>query len=469
MKKSLYMAAGKTLAAAALIMMMSSCSIYRKYHRPEDLPTDSLYRAELVPEAQATDQPDTNSLGYMSWEELFTDPCLQDLICKGLDNNVDLQSAILRVEQAKAQLYAAKWAYAPSLNLTPQGGLSSVDGGKPSWTHNLGGAVSWDIDLFGSLLNAKRGAQATLLQQEAYRQAVRSQLIATIATSYFSLLMLDDQVAISAENIKIFQEQVRTMEAMLRTGKTTENAVTQARANLFGLEASYADLLRQQKETENSICSLLGQPSMPIVRGKLADQTVPEEIKVGIPLQLLSNRPDVYQAEMALASAYYTTNQARSAFYPSIKLSGSAGWTNSLGQAISNPAVWLISALGQLTMPIFNNGQLKANLKVSKADEQIALLNYRQALIDAGEEVNNALYAVEIAGQMYDKHMAQVKDLERTVTTSEMLYERSTGTYLELLSARQSLLSAELNMVADQFTRLQSVVSLYQALGGGKE
>lgn len=469
MKKSLYAAAGRAMLVAAMIMMLSSCSIYRKYHRPENLPTDSLYRAELVPEAQETAEPDTNSLGYMSWEELFTDPCLQALIRQGLDNNVDLQSAILRVEQAKAQLSASKWAYAPSLNLTPQGGLNSIDAGKPAWTYNLGGAVSWDIDLFGSLLNAKRGAQATLLQQQAYQQAVRSQIIATIANTYFSLLMLDDQVAISGENVRIFEEQVRTMEAMLKTGKTTENAVTQARANLYGLEASYASLLQQQKETENALCSLLGQPSMTIVRGKLSEQTVPEEISVGIPLQLLSNRPDVYQAEMALASAYYTTNQARSAFYPSINLSGSAGWTNSLGQAIANPAGWLLSALGQLTMPIFNHGQLRANLKVSKAEEEIAMLNYRQALLNAGEQVNNALYAVEISEEMYNKHMSQVKDLERTVKTSELLYERSTGTYLELLSARQALLSAQLNAVSDQFTRLQSVVSLYQALGGGKE
>ena len=469
MKKTLYAAAGKAALAAALIMMMSSCSIYRKYHRPEDLPTDSLYRAELVPEAQATDEPDTNSLGYMSWEEVFTDPCLQDLIRTGLENNVDFRSAILRVEQAKAQLSAAKWGYAPSIMLAPQGGLNSINAGKASWTYNVGASASWDIDLFGSLLNAKRGAQAALLQQQAYQQAVRSQLIATIANTYFSLLMLDDQVAISEENVRIFEEQVRTMEAMLKTGKTTENAVTQARANLYGLEASYAALLQQQQEAENALCSLLGQPSMPIVRGKLSEQTVPSEISVGIPLQLLSNRPDVYQAEMALASSYYSTNQARSAFYPKISLSGSAGWTNSLGQAISNPAGWLLSALGQLTMPIFNHGQLVANLKVSKAEEEIALMNYRQTLLNAGEQVNNALYAVQISEEMYNKHLSQVKDLERTVQTSELLYERSDGTYLELLSARQSLLSARLNAVNDQFTMLQSVVSLYQALGGGKE
>ena len=471
MKNSLYTAAGKIFLAAAIITMMSSCSIYRKYHRPEDLPTDSLYRAELVDtSAYSTAEEDSSFFGYMPWEEVFTDPDLQALIRQGLNHNTNLQSAILSVEQAKAQLSAARWAYVPSINLAPQGGLTSIDAGKPTWTYNVNGAVSWDVDLFGSLLNAKRGAQATLLQQEAYQQAVRSQIIATIAISYYGLLMLDEQVAISAENVEIFTEQVRTMEAQLKTGRINENAVTQARANLYGLEASYADLMRQRQETENALCSLLGQPSASITRGRLSEQTVPEELTVGVPLQLLSKRPDVYQAEMALASAYYTTNQARSAFYPKITLSGSAGWTNSLGQAIVYPGGWLLSALGQLTQPILNNGQLRANLRVSKAAEEMARLNYRQALLDAGEEVNNALYAIEIYDKMLDKHKSQVQDLERTVETADLLYRKSaSGSYLELLTARQSLLTARLNLVSDQYQKLQSVVSLYQALGGGKE
>ena len=456
----------KILLLTVIVALTSSCSIYRKYHRPEDLPVDSLYRAEVM----ETATEDTTSLGYMPWEEMFTDPYLQDLIKTGLEHNVDLQSAILRVEQAKAQLSAAKWAYAPSLNLTPQGGLSSVNAGKVSWNYNVGGAVSWDIDLFGSLLNSKRGAQATLLQQQAYQQAVRSLIIGTIANSYYALLMLDDQVKISAENVEIWKEQVRTMEVMLKVGQTNESAVTQARANLYALEASYADLVRQQRETENALCSLLGQPYFPIERGTLSEQTVPDNISVPVPLQLLSNRPDVMQAEMAYASSYYTTNMARAAFYPSINLSGSAGWTNSIGQAISNPAGWLLSALGQLTMPVFNHGQLRANLKVSKAEEEIARLTYRQALLTAGEEVNNALFAIQTHETMLEKHQAQCKDLERTLVSTEYLFRNSSGTtYLELLTAQQSLLSAQLNAISDQYQLLQSVVTLYQALGGGKE
>lgn len=457
----------KIVLFAIIIALTSSCSIYRKYQRPEDLPVDSLFRADLI---DTTAGADTSSLGYIPWNEMFTDPCLQDLISTGLRHNVDLQSAILRVEQAKAQLSAAKWAYAPSLNLTPQGGLNSVNGKKASWSYNLGGAVSWDIDLFGSLLNSKRGAQATLLQQQAYQQAVRSQIIGAIANSYYALLMLDEQVKINGKTVDIWKENVRTMEAMLKVGKTNESAVTQARANLYALEASYADLLRQQRETENSICTLLGQPYFPIERGTLAEQTIPEDITAGVPLQLLSNRPDVMQAEMAYASSYYTTNMARSAFYPGLNLSGTAGWTTSVGQAIADPAGFLLSALGQLTVPIFNHGQLRANLKVSKAEEEIARLNYRQALLNAGEEVNNALFAIQTNETMLEKHQAQCKDLEKALISTESLYRNSSGTsYLELLTAQQSLLSAQTSAINDRYALLQSVVTLYQALGGGKE
>ena len=332
----------KIILTIAAVAVVSSCSIYRKYQRPENVvPVDSLYRAELVsPEKDAQAAEDSTSFGYMPWEEMFTDPHLQALIRQGLDNNTDLLSAALRVQQAQARLTASKWAYSPSLNLSPQVGYNyslSEGNGTGSGSYNLGGAVSWDIDLFGSLLNAKRGAQAALLQQEAYRQAVRSQLIATIANTYYSLLMLDEQVRVSEENVALWAEQIRSMESMLKVGRVNENAVTQSRAQLYGLEASLADMKRQRQEAENALCSILGSVYTKIERSTIDEQTLPQDFSVGVPLELLSNRPDVYSAEMALASAYYSTNQARSAFYPKLTLSGSAGWTGAFGQAVSNP------------------------------------------------------------------------------------------------------------------------------------
>lgn len=464
----------KIILATAAVLMVSGCSIYRKYQRPEDIvPVDSLYRAELISPEDTLAAEDSTSFGYLPWEEMFTDPRLQALIRTALDNNTDLLSAALRVQQAQARLTASKWAYSPSLNLTPQVGYnySLSDGnGTGSGSYDLGGAVSWDIDLFGSLLNAKRGAQATLLQQEAYCQAVRSQLIATVANTYYSLLMLDEQVAISKENVALWTEQIRTMEAMLKVGRITENAVTQSRAQLYGLEASLADLERQLQETENALCSILGSVYTKIERGTLDEQTLPENFSVGVPLELLSNRPDVYSAEMSLASAYYSTNQARSAFYPKLTLSGSAGWTGALGQAVSNPGGLIINALAQLAQPVFNKGQLTSNLRVAKAEEEIAKLTYKQTLLDAGEEVNNNLYALEVYDRMLDRHIAQRKDLERTVETAEYLYQKSTGTtYLEVLTARQSLLSAQLNVISDKYLLLQTTVNLYRSLGGGRQ
>lgn len=446
------------------VALLSSCHIYRNYQRPENLPTDSLFRDMDNPSVS-----DSLSLGDLPWQEVFQDTLLQHYIRYGLEHNTDMQTTLLRVDQAKAQLTAAKLAFLPSLTLSPQGTLTSTAGSKTVKTYELPVQASWEIDLFGNLRNAKKGTQATLLQQQAYQQAVRSELIAGIANTYYSLLMLDEQVAISQSTLEVWKEQVRTMEARMKVGEETENAVTQARASLYELEATHNDLLRQQRETENSLCTLLGMTSRSLERGTLDKQIFPETLPTGIPVRLLSRRPDIVQAEMTLANAYYTTNQARSAFYPNLNLSGSAGWTNALGQAVTNPGDWILSAVASLTQPLFNRGKLISNLRVSKDEEQIALLNYRQALLDAGQEVNDALYATESAGRSLESHRKQCRELERTVQTSEALYRTGNATYLELLTARQSLLNARLNVVTDSFTQCQAVINLYQALGGGAE
>lgn len=457
MKKIIYM----ILCMAA----MSSCHIYRNYQRPEGLPTDSLYRDT----ANGLSEEDSLTLGDLPWQEMFRDTLLQDLIRYGLENSTDMQTALLRVDQAKAQLKAARLSFLPSLALSPQGTLTGTDGSKTVKTYELPIQANWEIDLFGNLRNAKKGSQATLLQQEAYRQAIRSDLIASIANGYYSLLMLDGQLEISRATLEVWKEQIRVMESKFKVGEETENAVSQARASLHELEATHNDLLRQQREAENALCTLLGTTARSIERGNLEQQTFPERINAGLPVRLLSKRPDVVQAEMTLANAYYVTNQARSAFYPNLTLSGNAGWTNSLGQVVSNPGGWILSAVASLTQPIFNRGKLISNLRVSKDEEQIALLAYKQALLDAGQEVNDALYATESVQRSLDSHRRQCKELERAVQTSEALYRTGNATYLELLTARQSLLNARLNVVSDRFTYCQSIINLYNALGGGCE
>ncbi len=447
--------------------MMSSCHIYKAYDRPESIDASGIYRDPVS--AVDTLAADTMNMGNLPWQEVFRDAKLQSLIEEGLANNVDMQAAILRVEEAKVMLTSARLSYLPSINLAPQGTLSSFDGSKTSKTYQLPVAASWEIDLFGKLLNANRNQKAAYLQSKYAQQAVRSQLICGIANIYYSLLMLDRQVEITTETSAIYKENIRVMEAMKIAGMTTEAAVAQMRAASHQVEASLMDLKRQVRETENSLAVLLAKAPQTIERSTLDEQVMPEELTAGVPLQLLENRPDVKVAEMTLASAYYTTNQARAAFYPGLNITGTAGWTNNTGAMVVNPGKVLLTAIGSLTQPIFNNGKLIANLKVSKAEEKIAQMNYQQAILKAGQEVSDALFLYETQNKKLQEDKGQVEQLDKAVTYTKALFQSGDATYLEILTAQQSLLSAQLSEVADNFQRMQAVINLYSALGGGRE
>lgn len=447
--------------------MMSSCHIYKAYDRPESIDASGIYRDPVS--AVDTLAADTMNMGNLPWQEVFRDAKLQSLIEEGLANNVDMQAAILRVEEAKVMLTSARLSYLPSINLAPQGTLSSFDGSKTSKTYQLPVAASWEIDLFAKLLNANRNQKAAYLQSKYAQQAVRSQLICGIANIYYSLLMLDRQVEITTETSAIYKENIRVMEAMKIAGMTTEAAVAQMRAASHQVEASLMDLKRQVRETENSLAVLLAKAPQTIERSTLDEQVMPEELTAGVPLQLLENRPDVKVAEMTLASAYYTTNQARAAFYPGLNITGTAGWTNNTGAMVVNPGKVLLTAIGSLTQPIFNNGKLIANLKVSKAEEKIAQMNYQQAILKAGQEVSDALFLYETQNKKLQEDKGQVEQLDKAVTYTKALFQSGDATYLEILTAQQSLLSAQLSEVADNFQRMQAVINLYSALGGGRE
>jgi len=374
---------------------------------------------------------------------------------------------MLRVDEAKASLLAAKLAFAPSFALAPQGTVARFSG-VTAETYSLPVTASWQVDAFGGLLNAKRGAKSSLLQSEAYRQAVQTQVIANIANCYYTLLMLDKQLDITEKTAKMWGENVEAMKAMKKAGMTNEAGVSQSEATYYQVNATLPDLRRQIRETENTLSLLLAQSPQQIQRGTLADQRMPEKLSVGIPLQMLSNRPDVKQAEMTLASAYYSTNQARSAFYPQITLSGSAGWTNSAGSVIVNPGKFLLSAVGSLTQPLFARGANAARLKIAKAEQQAALLAFQQSILSAGSEVSNALYQYQVAGEKCIQRKQQIESLNSSVDKTQQLMKYGSSTYLEVLTAQQSLLSASLSDVADSFQRIQAVINLYQALGGGR-
>ena len=439
---------------------LSGCHIYRTYERPELSGVDSLYRVPAMTE-------DTMSLADFSWKELFTDTVLQQLIEKGIANNTDLNIARLKVREAEALLTSSKLAYLPSVSLTPQGTIKSIEGNSPTKTYNLAASADWELDIFGRLTNAKREAKAVLEQSQAYKQAVQTQLIATIANSYYTLLMLDKQLDISKRTAEIWAENLRVMKALKKAGQTTEMAVAQIEASKLSVDASLLSLEQQITEVENSLSSLLGVVPQRIDRSTLDMQSFPDTLSVGVPLQLLQRRPDVRQSEAALAEAFYTINRPYSAFYPAITLSGSAGWTNAAGAIISNPGEWLFSAVGSLVQPLFNRGQNIANLKVAKARQEEALLTFRQTLLNAGTEVNDALLQWQVARRRLDLDRQQIISLQSAVRSSELLMRHSSQNYLEVLTARQTLLDAELSAVSDRFEEIQGVINLYHALGGG--
>ena len=447
---------------------LSSCHIYKSYDRPDDISTSALYRDTAS--VNDTLAADTANFGNLPWREVFTDPQLQALIEKGLNNNSDIRTAALKVTEAEAPLLIAKMAYAPSLTLSPQGTVSSFDKSAATKTYSLPVQAGWQIDLFGQLLNPKRYAKATLDQTKAYQQAVRTQIIASIANMYYTLLMLDRQLEISTSTAEILKKNTETMQAMKDAALYNINGagVEQSRAAYAQVLASLPEIRRSIRETENALSILLGETPQNIERGVLEAQQLSSEFSVGIPLQLLSNRPDVKAAEMSLAAAYYNTNTARSAFYPKIMLSGSAGWTNSAGSAIINPAKFLASAIGSLTQPLFQNGVNIAKLKIAKAQQEEAKIQFQQTLLSAGGEVSNALYQYQAVTETAASRAVQVNSSKNAADYTKELFNLGTATYLEVLSAEQSYLSAQISEVSDTYNRMQAVVSLYQALGGGR-
>ena len=439
--------------------MLTGCGTYSRYHRP-DLSMENLY-SNLPTDA------DTTTLASLSWREMFTDPKLQSLIEMGLERNTDLNVARLRVEAAEAALLTAKLSYLPSLGLNAEGNVSRQDGATAK-AYNVGASASWELDIFGKLTAAKRGAAAALQGSRDYRQAVQTQLVATIADSYYTLAMLDAQMAISHRTLENWQTTVRTLEALKKAGQSNEAGVLQAKANVMQLESSLLSIRKSISETENALFAILAMPSHSIARSNLVEAAFPDTVSIGVPLQLLSNRPDVRQAEMELAQAFYTTNAARAAFYPHITLSGTLGWTNNGGGIITNPGQWLLNAIGSLTQPLFNRGANIANLKTAQIRQEEAKLLFQHSLLNAGKEVNDALTAWQTAKSQLEINARQVETLCDAVRKTESLMRHSNITYLEVLTAQQSLLEAEVQQLQTRFERIQSVIKLYHALGGGR-
>lgn len=448
-------------------LTLSGCkSLYGKYERPE-LDTKGLVR-DVKSEADTLAVADTASFGNLPWRSVYTDSYLQALIDSALTNNTDLLNAALNVKMVEAQLKVAKLAFVPSFTFAPSGTIASWDGNRATKTYQLPISASWSIDLFGQLLSVKRSAQMSLLATKDYQLVVKTQVISNVANLYYTLLMLDSQLGVVSDMEKLTKETWDLMKILKESRVGYYNtSVQSAEANYYAVQAQKTDLVRQIRETENSLSLLLGQPAQSIKRGKLEDQQLPSQFSTGIAIQMLNNRPDVHYAEMSLAQCFYGIETARSKFYPSLTVSPSGTFTNNSGAGIVNPGKWLLSAVGSLTQPIFQHGQLIAGLKVAKLQYEQAYNTWQQSVLSAGSEVSNALVLYNSSDEKSKIEAKQIEVLKQNVESTKELMKTYGSSYLEVITAQQTLLNTELSKIADDFYKMQAVVSLYQALGGG--
>jgi NodT family efflux transporter outer membrane factor (OMF) lipoprotein len=447
----------KYITIIALMFTLVGCGLYSNFERPNVSNLDVLYEGDTT----------HTRLASISWREFFADTLLQNYIERGLEYNIDMRLARLNIQQAEASLEAARLAFLPSVNASLQTTLSVGGGQESTLGYSLVPTASWDLDFFGAKRNAERKAQVAVEQSRLTEQAVQSRLIATIANSYFTLLMLDEQLKTSQDTRDTWEENIRTLSALKSAGKATEAAVQQARANKLGVEGSIHTLEQQIVEQEEAFATLMGVLPFEIKRGILADQKFPEEYSIGVPMELVSQRPDILQAEATLATRFFAVGEAKAAFYPSITLTGSTGWIDGSGAIITDPGALIFKVVGGIVQPIFARGATRARVKQAEAQHEAALLQYRQALLNAGADVNNALKKIQASRERYLIDVAQIEALEDAVWNTQLLMKYGSASYLEVLTAQQNLLKAELAQSTDKFSEIQGFVNLYYALGGG--
>jgi len=454
--------------ALAIVTVFTGCkSLYGKYERP-DVNTTGLYR-DPVSSTDTLAVNDTTSFGYMPWRSVFTDPQLQTLIQTALDNNVNMLNAALNVKMVEEALKVARLAFLPSVAFTPQGTIARLETDPATTTksYQLPLSASWNVDLFGNLLNAKRSAQMQLLATKDYQTVVQTNLVSGVANLYYTLLMLDRQVEIINDMEQLTKETWDKMKFMHenRMGYRS-TAVQSAEAAYYSVQAQKVDLIRQMRECENALSLLIAQPAQAIQRGRLENQSLPTQFSTGVSIALLNNRADVHAAEMSLAQCFYDVQQARSRFYPSITISGSGAFTNNNG--LVNPGKLLLSAVGSLVQPIFQHGQIVAGLRVAKMQYEQKYNTWQNTVLKAGNEVSNALVSYNSSAEKGALDAKRVAVLKKNVEdTRKLMASSSNTTYLEVISAQSNLLNAEISQVTDDFNKMQAVVNLYQALGGG--
>lgn len=456
--------------AVAFTITATGCHIYKKF----EMPDDSAVTREYV-EAKAT-EVDSTTLGALPWQEVFTEPMLQELIMQALENNTDLKNAKLNIDVAHANMLGARLSYLPSVALAPQAShaATSLPGGEWSnqkWTYSIPLSASWEVDVFGKILNSKRSAETAYQMSKDYEQAVRSQIIGGVANCFYAISTLSAQLELQRQTAKSWAESVEAMKAIKEAGNTTEAAVVQSTAQYYSILASIRDLETSLEEANTTMSLLVGvmPQSWSIAPG--LSVALPADFKAGVPMVALANRPDVRAQERQLAIAYYTTNSARAAFYPSLSISANGGFTNSLGNMIFNPGKWFVNLAGQLAAPLFARGQNIARLKATKAQQEQAMNTFEYTVMKASGEISNALTAYNNTSEKENLLRKQVDCMVQAVDITETLFMNSATnyntTYLEVLTAQQNLLGTQMGLLNCGLARSQAVINLYQSLGGG--
>ena len=447
------------VAALSLVGCDTIKSLHSKYQSQATIPAD-VFGSNVKVTA------DTTVMTEMSWREFFSDPLLQRLIDTALVRNTDMNSARIAIQQSEASLAAAKQAFFPSVYFAPSGSISSFGGSSPSKTYNLPLQVNWDIDAFGSIKSKKRKSEAVLKQAQIAEQAVRANIIEAVAQQYSTLLLLDQQLEILLATDSLWNISLETQKILWENGKSYSTAVNQMESSYLGVKTSIVDTRRNIRQVENAICRLLAITPQPIERSRLGLYPLPRRFNTGISGQMLLNRPDIKLADLAMEEAFYDTQTARAAFFPNISLQGLAGWTNSAGSAVVNPGKILLNAVASLTQPIYAQGKLKANLKINKLNQEDLINDYVQTVIDAGSEVNEALADCLAAVEKHGYYHRQVAVLKEAYKGTHELMDNGKASYLEVLTAQESLLSAQLNEATNMYNGAMGIIALYIALGG---
>ncbi len=450
------------ITAAVVATTLSSCGLYSKYEGTTSV-DESLY-------GDVAQSVDGATIGDVAWSDLFTDTKLRGYIAQALESNSDLRMAKLRVEQSEASLVSSRLAYLPSVSFAPEGSISGLlESGSSSYkSYTLPIAASWELDLFGRITNTKLRTKMLADQQQYVEQATRTEIVAAVANVYYTIAMLEEQLQIAKATEQSWNESYRTSQAMMDAGMMNQAGLSQIEAGLYSVQISVAKLEDELTTMHNTMCSLLATAPTEIEVGSLDETIIPANLMVGVPLQMLSSRPDVMAAESALAASFYSKNVARSALYPSLSLTGALGWSNSFGSVVLDPAKFIYSVVGQLVQPIFNRGLTRAQIKVATADLEIARITFEQKLLDAGIEVNNSLRALQIASSNAKLYSEQVAAMKLAADQTALLMENGNVTYLEVLTSQQSYFNSQLGEVSNRFEELQSLVSLYKSLGGGR-